>query len=117
MKFLSLLALALPLAVSAAPAVERRQSQHCGQWDVVAVGSTYSLVLDQWGSSGATSGKDCASVSSTSGSNVAWSTTWNWVGGNGVKSFTNIQLNAGLNKQLSAIKSMPVCILTALQMN
>jgi len=80
-------------------------SSHCGQWDSVTAGP-YSLNLDQWGISGA-SGSDCASLTSLNGNTVAWKTTWKWSGGNGVKTFTDIQLNNGLNKQLSAIKSMP----------
>ena len=78
-----------------------------GQWDTVTAGS-YSLLLDQWGASGASSGTDCAQLTTLSGTTISWKTTWNWVGGTGVKSFTNIQLNSGLDKQLSAIKSIPV---------
>lgn len=78
-----------------------------GQWDTATAGS-YSLLLDQWGASGASSGTDCAQLVTLSGTTLAWKTTWNWVGGTGVKSFTNIQLNSGLNKQLSAIRSIPV---------
>lgn len=79
---------------------------HCDQWDTVTAGN-YSLVLDQWGASGATSGTDCAQIVSLNGNTVSWKVTSNWVGGTGVKSFTNIQLNTGINKQLSAIKKMP----------
>jgi len=78
-----------------------------GQWDTVTAGP-YSLLLDQWGKSGASSGSDCAQLTSFSGTTVAWKNPWNWVGGNGVKSFTNMQLNSGLNKKLSAISSIPV---------
>jgi xyloglucan-specific endo-beta-1,4-glucanase len=78
-----------------------------GQWDSVAAGQ-YSLILDQWGLSGASSGSDCAQLTTLSGTTVAWKTTWTWTGGSGVKSFTNMQLDSGLNKQLSAIKSIPV---------
>jgi len=97
--------------VFAAPATElqKRQidtSNHCGQWDTVTAGQ-YTLFLDQWGLSGATSGSDCASLTSLSGTTIAWKNAWNWVGGTGVKSFTNIGLNTGLNKQLSAIKTIP----------
>ncbi|KAF8154603.1 glycoside hydrolase family 12 protein [Crassisporium funariophilum] len=81
-------------------------SSHCGQWDSVTAGP-YSLILDQWGASGASSGSDCASLTSFSGTTVAWKNPWTWVGGTGVKSYTNMQLNNGLNKQLSAIKSIP----------
>lgn len=102
----STLALALPTSD-----IEARQgldtSSHCGQWDVVSAGP-YSLLADLWGASGATSGSQCSSLISLSGNTISWKTTWNWVGGNGVKSFSNIQLNQGINKQLSSIKSMPV---------
>ncbi|KAH8826906.1 glycoside hydrolase family 12 protein [Flagelloscypha sp. PMI_526] len=88
--------------------LERRldTGTYCGQWDTV-VASPYTLYLDQWGKSGATSGSDCAQLVSLSGSNLAWKTTWTWTGGTGVKSYTNINLNTNLNKQVSAISSMP----------
>ncbi|KAJ7064978.1 glycoside hydrolase family 12 protein [Mycena amicta] len=90
----------------AARAADVDTSSHCGLFDSVVAGS-YSLLLNQWGASGATSGSDCANFISQSGTTVAWKTTWTWVGGNGVKSFTNINLNSGLNQQLSAISSIP----------
>ncbi|KAF5391002.1 hypothetical protein D9757_003971 [Collybiopsis confluens] len=105
----------LPLVLAApAPApgaeVEERATEattFCGQWDTSASGN-YELLLDQWGLSGASSGSsDCASITSSSGSTIAWTTTWKWIGGTGVKSFTNIQLNAGINRQLSAIGTIP----------
>ncbi|KAJ6611181.1 concanavalin A-like lectin/glucanase [Mycena sp. CBHHK59/15] len=111
---LSALLLLVPF-VAAAPAptdVSERATaidtaSHCGQWDTVVAGS-YSLLLDQWGLSGASSGSDCASLASLSGTTLAWKTTWTWTGRrHGVKSYTNINLNSGLNKQLSAISSIP----------
>jgi len=107
---LSVLLFLIPFIAAAPTAeLEKRQSidtsSHCGQWDSVTAGS-YSLNLDQWGISGA-SGSQCANLVSLSGTTIAWKTTWSWSGGSGVKSFTDIQLNTGLNKQLSAIKSMP----------
>ncbi|KAJ7841039.1 glycoside hydrolase family 12 protein [Mycena olivaceomarginata] len=109
---LSALLLLVPfVAASPTPAVEERApaidtGSHCGQWDSVVAG-TYSLLLDQWGLSGASSGSDCASLSTLSGTTLAWKTTWTWTGGTGVKSYTNINVNSGINKQLSAIKSIP----------
>jgi hypothetical protein len=47
---------------------------------------------------------------SLTGSTAAFGTTWTWTGGNGVKSYTNIQLNQGLNKVLSTIKTIPVSL-------
>jgi len=98
------------LLVAATPLTPRASqvdtTQHCGQWDTVTAGN-YTLFLDLWGESGATSGSQCSQITSLSGNTIAWKTTFNWVGGNGVKSFSNIQQNLGINKQLSAIKSMP----------
>ncbi|KAJ8475249.1 hypothetical protein ONZ51_g6660 [Trametes cubensis] len=110
-KILTFALLAIPLFASAVPTeLVARQgvdtSSHCGQWDVVTAGP-YSLLLDQWGASGATSGQQCANIISLSGNTISWKTTWTWTGGTGVKSFTNVQLNQGINKQLSAISSMP----------
>ncbi|KAJ7054102.1 glycoside hydrolase family 12 protein [Mycena amicta] len=106
---LATLLLLLPF-ITAAPVEERATAidtgTHCGQWDTVVV-TPYTLFLDQWGLSGASSGSDCATLATLSGTTLAWKTTWNWVGGTGVKSFTNINLNTGINKQLSAIKTIP----------
>ena len=109
---LSLALQLFPLLVASAPVedvtpVGLDTSSHCGQWDVINAGN-YTMYLDQWGKSGATTGSQCANFVSLSGNTVAWKTTWTWNGGNGVKSFTNMQQNAGVNRQLSAIKSMPV---------
>ncbi|KAF8481475.1 concanavalin A-like lectin/glucanase domain-containing protein, partial [Gautieria morchelliformis] len=80
---------------------------HCGLWDSVTAGP-YALGLDQWGVSKTTSGWQCAQITSlNSGNLIAWTTTYNWRSSDGIKSFTNIQLNAGINKKLSAIKKMP----------
>ncbi|GJE92459.1 glycoside hydrolase family 12 protein [Phanerochaete sordida] len=102
--------LSLALAAPAPAELESRAtidtSSHCGQWDTVTA-SQYEMFLDQWGISGAT-GSQCANLISLSGSTISWKTTWSWSGGSGgVKSFTNIQLNQGINQQLSAITSMP----------
>jgi xyloglucan-specific endo-beta-1,4-glucanase len=102
---LALLA-SLCAAALGAPTPALDTAQHCGQWDTAAAGP-YTLQLDQWGISGA-SGSDCAQVTSASGSTVAWKTTWSWAGGSGVKTYTDIAVTQGLNKQLSAIKSIQV---------
>lgn len=109
-----LLLFAAPFLASAAPAesgLTARQgidtSTHCGDWDVVQAGK-YALLLNLWGKGGATSGQQCANLISLSGDTVSWRVNWTWVGGDGVKSYTNIQLNQGVNKQLSAIQSIPV---------
>ncbi|KAJ7604649.1 glycoside hydrolase family 12 protein [Roridomyces roridus] len=104
---LSVLLLLVPfIAAAPTPEVEERATSFCGQWDTTTAGP-YTLFLDQWGLSGASSGSDCATINTVNGNTVAWSTTWSWTGGTGVKSFTNLGANSGLNKQLSAIKSIP----------
>lgn len=105
------------LSALGTPVLEARDtvdtSVYCGQWDSVAVGS-YSLLLDLWGESGATSGSQCSHLTSLDGSTVSWMTNWTWVGGTGVKSFSNIQLNEGINTQVSAISSMPVSSISSI---
>lgn len=104
-QLVSLLAL-LPIALAAPVKRQVDTTQHCGQWDTATEGQ-YELFLDQWGISGA-AGSQCSQVTSLSGSDIAWTTTWTWSGGNGVKTFSNIQLNTGVNVPLSSISSMPV---------
>ncbi|ETW75161.1 glycoside hydrolase family 12 protein [Heterobasidion irregulare TC 32-1] len=104
--FLPLITLTLPILALAAPLSRRLDtSSYCGHWDTIPAGS-YTVLLDQWGTKGAT-GQSCAQLTSLSGSNLAWVTDWTWSGGNGIKSYTNVQLDKGVNQQLSAIKSMP----------
>ncbi|KAF8517152.1 glycoside hydrolase family 12 protein [Hysterangium stoloniferum] len=82
-------------------------SWHCGLWDKITIGS-YTLLLNQWGVYGGTSDSwQCAQLTSTNTNSIAWKTSYYWAGGNGVKSFTNIQLNAGINRRLDEINSMP----------
>jgi xyloglucan-specific endo-beta-1,4-glucanase len=105
---LVVLASLLPF-IAAAPVADSADidtSSHCGQYDSVTAGQ-YSLNLDQWGKASATSGQSCAQLTSLNGNTIAWTTTWTWSGGGGVKSYTDMQLNAGLNQKLSAITSIP----------
>jgi xyloglucan-specific endo-beta-1,4-glucanase len=116
---MKLLSLALPAlaAASAIPAgdvaltpsktIEKRATQICGQWDTVQTG-TYTLYQDLWGESAATSGSQCSTFNSLSGSNIAWSTSWTWQGGNyNVKSFANVVVTQSTGYQVSSISSIP----------
>lgn len=114
MLFTKLSALASLLAVAvAAPAPSSLEvraldtTSYCGQWDT-AVAGQYTLYVDQWGKDGATSGQSCGQFTSLSGTTLAYKNVWTWTGGTGIKSYTNINLNSGLNKQLSAISTIPV---------
>jgi len=97
-------------AVYTAPVPEPRSASaasSCKAWGVISA-SPYELQSNLWGASGAASGSQCTNLTSVNGNTIAWSTSWNWTGGNNnVKSFSNIQLNSGLGQQLSAISSMP----------
>ncbi|KAG2172510.1 hypothetical protein INT44_002525 [Umbelopsis vinacea] len=95
----------LAATVTAAP-LEKRAAM-CGQWDSVVDGS-YTIYQDLWGEGAATSGSQCTTVNSLSGSTLSWSTSWSWAGASSsVKSFANAALNF-TPKQLSAIKSIPI---------
>ncbi|KAG6376798.1 glycoside hydrolase family 12 protein [Boletus reticuloceps] len=98
------LLLLLPL-ISSFP-LRHRANTVCDKFESVPSGS-YSLLNNLWGESSATSGRQCSTLKSVNGNTVSWSTEWAWSGGYDVKSFANIQLNEGVNQQLSAITSMP----------
>lgn len=70
--------------------------------------SFHNSYQDLWGESAATSGSQCTTVNSLSGSTLNWSTSWTWAGGSSsVKSYANAALTF-TPKQLSAIKSIPI---------
>jgi xyloglucan-specific endo-beta-1,4-glucanase len=96
---LSPLALATPT-----PALDKRATTICGQYDSVATG-TYTVYQDLWGESSATSGSQCTTVTSDSSGTLAWSTSWTWAGGkSSVKSYANAAITS--SKKISAISSI-----------
>ncbi|KAG2144498.1 glycoside hydrolase family 12 protein [Suillus clintonianus] len=108
---LSVLLLIAPL-VSCIPRMHKNHARAVdttsisGRYDSVNVGQ-YSLLNNLWGEYDASSGSQSSQIMSLAGSTIAWKTNWTWTGGNEVKSFADIQLNTGINQQLSAISSMP----------
>lgn len=76
-----------------------------GQWDSAQT-DEYILYINQWGKDNADSGEACGALTSESGDSVGWTTNWTWSGGEGVKSYTNINARNNLNLQLSAISSI-----------
>ncbi|KAG1776649.1 glycoside hydrolase family 12 protein [Suillus placidus] len=108
---LSLLLLCVPL-VSSMPRMHNHHVRTLdtaplsGQYGSVNVGQ-YSLLNNLWGEHDAASGSQTSQITSMEGSTIAWTTNWTWTGGSQVKSFANIQLNTGINQQLSAFSSMP----------
>jgi len=102
--FASLLAL-VAAAVAIPLDIDKRATTMCGQWDSIVEGQ-YTIYNNQWGIAAATSGSQCTTFSSISGTTVKWSTAWTWVGGSSsVKSYT--ELTYLPNKALSAIKTIP----------
>jgi xyloglucan-specific endo-beta-1,4-glucanase len=80
-----------------------------GKFDSVSTGQ-YSLLNNLWGEQDANpGGSQTSQLISISGNVIGWETSWAWSGGPyQVKSYANIQLDVGINQQLSAISSMPV---------
>jgi len=110
MKFTqALFPLALSTATVAVPTatLDKRATTICGQWDSVVTG-TYTVYEDLWNEAAATSGSQCTTVNSLSGTTLAWSTSWTWAGGsNQVKSYANAVVTQSTIKQISAISSIP----------
>lgn len=97
-------ALAAPATSQASPLARRDEScDSFYEWD----DSPYTIYQNNWGSSEATSGSQCTTVTSVSDSVAVWSTSWSWEGGSSsVKSYSNVGLMS-VNQQLSAISSIP----------
>ncbi|KAG8996807.1 hypothetical protein FRB94_001345 [Tulasnella sp. JGI-2019a] len=97
----------VPAFVAAGPVAKR--AVLTGQWDTESECSgLYTLENDQWGIAGYTGSQSAQAISCTSGTKLAWETTYTWTGGSSqVKSYTNVALNTGLGKKLSAITSIP----------
>lgn len=107
MKFLLASAALLGLALASPTKVlNARSTTFCGQWGSVETG-TYTVYNDLWGESSATSGSQCTTVSSDSGTTLKWSTSWTWEGGSSdVKSYANAVLTQSYTK-LSALSTIP----------
>ncbi|WYZ37059.1 hypothetical protein EsH8_II_000565 [Colletotrichum jinshuiense] len=105
MKFSTILAV-LPLALATpTPTVEKRATTYCDQWGSATTG-TYTVYNNLWGASSGT-GSQCTTLTGLSGSNLQWSTTWSWSGGQyNVKSYANAVVSI-TKKALSAIGSIP----------
>lgn len=104
--FLPLIYSAAAIAVPTAT-LDKRATTICGQWDSVVTG-TYTVYQDLWDEAAATSGSQCTTVNSLSGTTLAWSTSWTWAGGSSsVKSYANAVVTQSSIKQISAISSIP----------
>jgi xyloglucan-specific endo-beta-1,4-glucanase len=85
--------------------LKARSTEICGQWDSVETGS-YIVYQDLWGEDNASSGSQCTTVDSLSGTDLAWSTSWTWAGGSSdVKSYANVAIES-IGKQISAVSSL-----------
>ncbi|KUI56554.1 Xyloglucan-specific endo-beta-1,4-glucanase A [Cytospora mali] len=87
-------------------ALSARSTELCDSWDELTEGQ-YTIYQNNWGASSATSGSQCTTFDSISGTTVVWSTSWSWEGGSSsVKSYSNVALES-VNKKLSAVSSIP----------
>ncbi|KAI3397579.1 hypothetical protein diail_10551 [Diaporthe ilicicola] len=108
MKFTAEIASIVLAATSAmaAPSAKRSVQISCGSFGSYQAGD-YTIYHNNWGAAQATSGSQCTTFDSISGSTVAWETNWNWAGGSSsVKSYSNAAVE-NVNKQLSAVSSIP----------
>jgi hypothetical protein len=73
-----------PLEAENETGVSKRGNVLRGQWDTESeLNGRYTLYNDLWGMGSASSGSQATQATSSSGTTVAWTTTWNWQGGNG----------------------------------
>lgn len=98
----------LTLVLGAFAAVSQAQlaGNMCGDQQGYS-SSGYRVQNNLWGKSSATSGSQCSAFNSVSGSGVAWSTTWQWAGGdNNVKSYSYSSRDF-TKKLVSQVSSIP----------
>ncbi len=92
--------------LAASASVALAQTTFCEQYGTYTSGA-YVVNNNLWGE-GSGSGSQCTAVNDASGSGVAWSTTWQWSGGdNQVKSYANSQylFDKKLVSQVNSIQS------------
>ena len=96
----------LPLLLLASTALAQLKGNMCGEQEGYS-SAGYRVQNNLWGKSAASSGSQCTAFNSASGSSVAWSTTWQWAGGdNNVKSYS--YASRDFNKRpVLQISSMP----------
>jgi xyloglucan-specific endo-beta-1,4-glucanase len=100
---------ATPVENSVTP-VRRQAASLCSQYAYYAANG-YEFNNNNWGKGSASSGSQCTTVKSTSGSGVSWSTQWNWQGGNdNVKSYANVGKQFAKGLKVSNIKSLQTSI-------
>jgi xyloglucan-specific endo-beta-1,4-glucanase len=86
--------------------VRRQTASLCSQYAYYAANG-YEFNNNNWGKGSASSGSQCTTVKSTSGSGVSWSTSWTWQGGQGnVKSYANVGKQFATGLKISNIKSL-----------
>jgi xyloglucan-specific endo-beta-1,4-glucanase len=98
-----------PVSQSVTP-VRRQAASLCSQYAYYAANG-YEFNNNNWGKGSASSGSQCTTVQSTSGSGVSWSTSWTWQGGqDNVKSYANVGKQFARGIKVKNVKSMPTNI-------
>lgn len=98
------------LLLAATALAQTNKGNMCGEQEGYSQ-SGYRVQNNLWGKSSASSGSQCSAFNSASGSSVAWSTTWEWYGGdNNVKSYSysSRDFNKRLVSQISSIPTTAV---------
>lgn len=94
------------LLLACASLVRGDPKNMCGEQEGYSQ-SGYRVQNNLWGKGSATSGSQCSAFNSASGSSVAWSTTWEWYGGqDNVKSYAYSSRDF-TKKLVSQISSIP----------
>jgi xyloglucan-specific endo-beta-1,4-glucanase len=100
---------ATPSEKSVTP-VRRQAASLCSQYAYYAANG-YEFNNNNWGKGAASSGSQCTTVQSTSGSGVSWSTNWQWQGGqDNVKSYANVGKQFARGIKVNNIKSLQTSI-------
>ncbi|KAL5526262.1 hypothetical protein ACEPAF_7985 [Sanghuangporus sanghuang] len=95
---------------SSLPTAHRRRgidaSVLCGKTDSEKEGP-FTISLNEFGGGNATDGSQCIQATAQNDSTISWTTNWTWTGGDSVKSFSNVNLDTAVGRQIRDITNLP----------
>lgn len=96
---------------SPSPIAQRRQTVNttvlCSSGET-ATEAPFTISLNEFGVGNGTEGSQCATVTAVNDSAISWSTNWTWTGGDGVKSFSSVNLDTAIGRTVRGITNLPV---------
>ncbi|KAL5525470.1 hypothetical protein ACEPAG_6806 [Sanghuangporus baumii] len=81
-------------------------STQCGKTNSETEGP-FTISSSELEAGNATDGSQCIQVNAFNGSTISWKTNWTWTGRDSVKSFSNVNLDTAVGRQIRGITNLP----------